>query len=1781
MKRFMLMQLLLLLSLSMFAIGRNDGSNMQNAIDFDWQTQQISATGNREVFYCISLDPIYTMDVPMLSLVLANNTDVQSSVVLTAYLLGEVKNNSYTIPAHDKKVWTKDIPVKMLEKMNADTMYLSIKCSQPMSMDADILEQEDIVSLCERSKPFVSSGMTIAANSEDWYEVDLRTVKLPSHSGKILVLEYKNEGSSPVTMTASRSPECPTTSVTELNTILAAGQLVKDTISRAILDALTTDLMYLQVRANGAVRVRVLEENKPGTESVTGSCKATTIVPSDDDWISIRPTTQSGRGFYKVARVDLIKQRHQPQIVFDNRANSVAATATVDVFFECGMGTGIDYTRHVLNVGAGEMGTMDFAMNMVQSLRPDIDTVYAHVKVSQPMQVQLRMRHIREKDACRYAADFDWVRGHSQHETGVRWYAVDLTDARLNPSDIELTVVNRSGSPVTATAEVAFACPYVDVQSTTRRIGAGDTARHTISYGLFSAMSDPVVYVGVKADGPIWFGGKAVPTVVKEPDPTCLSAMNFDWQNGVIVPAGADRWYRVSLDELRNTELLPSVTIVNRGASSLHINAEMSIECPDSLPNQTRSFTLAPGKILNRAISRDMVNNLDPSIEEVYVHVTGDQEFSIRVEMSQKDAGENCATAIDFNWVSGHDQVADTVIWYAIDLTEAKAAQGYDLSLTLINRSSVAGKVTGEMALSCPYENTTKQSLTLAANAFRTKVIPHQQLMTFDDFIWVRVESNVALHFEAEMIPAAPFTPIYVCSSATPVAFNRLYSQTVDTAWYVVDLSGVTGTDLVPHVVLTNGAAKQTIRAEISYACPVVETMISYTVTLDAGRQVEKILERAMAESIASKYDRAWIRLTGKSAFDFKVDMINPNTGSDCMHARELLPDETVIQAAGTTAWYRVRMDALREPNTKTYAWIGNRDGMSGRVEASLYSECGGEVIQTGSIGLAANGLFDRALTSKTASAFSSEYLYIELYTQREDSIRFTIEPATPIDTIWACQDARELVPNTSYTLAKNAETWYMLDLATIRENYTGNGTFEFVNYSQSDTVEMLAAMEWECPVTYEMEYRTIRIKPGEDYVETLLRSTLEDLTYDTVYLCLISSADVVFRAEFKLERGMECDAALDFDWESKNPYYADKNMWYAVHIDGEALGDHDLCLHADNLGSDAANTRMAVYSNCESATPKLEMTNMVAAGQTSNRVICQDTLAKLGWWPDTTIYVLFQSHQNMRLWIDTIPACRVEEFDTICAGDSLLWHGMMLKQTGVYRDTVDAAYGSKRVYTMKLEVLPNFFITYDGDEYSFCDGDSLIVNGIVFKESAEWTDTVPAANGCHTYLHYVITKKPVYKRVVERQSICDGVPYQWHGRYYSETGTYCDTLQSSLGCDSIVYLVLKNGWSRYDSVHATICEGDTLEVLGTKMYRDGEYPLVHPGTDCPWITRYFVKVQTQLRDTVKHDFYDSICIDGVWYKSNFERVEYQPLDMVCEGSERVHMYIYHATNFYTDTIIDGCEGSAVIYAHPLTGVDRYFYTDTIVRDTLRAGTDQGGLIVRIAKIVFHTTYTVYEKNEITMREGQILSWKSIHLDKLRAPNRNEVFHVDTCYTFTPKPYLCDSVVCVHINVLPRTDTTLFVSICDGKSYTVPPYQYAGRWYTKSFSKAGIYSYTQDNHLGGDSVVTILLTVNPSYDLEVPYTLMVGDSMKVFNPETGRDTTLYAVHSGDNPTKFHSLTQDGCDSLLTIHIYGYDPMAVEDVWGDGEHVTKKLLYHDQLYMIVDDRRYDIMGRRVK
>ena len=192
----------------------------------------------------------------------------------------------------------------------------------------------------------------------------------------------------------------------------------------------------------------------------------------------------------------------------------------------------------------------------------------------------------------------------------------------------------------------------------------------------------------------------------------------------------------------------------------------------------------------------------------------------------------------------------------------------------------------------------------------------------------------------------------------------------------------------------------------------------------------------------------------------------------------------------------------------------------------------------------------------------------------------------------------------------------------------------------------------------------------------------------------------------------------------------------------------------------------------------------------------------------------------------------------------------------GRYGYRFPTQFGCDSIDSLTLIIHPTYefhdtvTICYNETPYTWYNADS----SEVFKNDIYTTGT---------YYKYLQTKDlydSIYVRYVRvipvitdtvRHSMCEGSEYSFNGVRYTKGGTYTDTLRSSLGCDSIVTLLLTVNKPVYIHVPVDIYEGESYMFYGQPYTTSGTYrhSAVTP-EGCDSITELFLTVHPQV-DTI------------------------------------------------------------------------------------------------------------------------------------------------------------------------------------------------------------------------------------------------------------------------------------------------------------------------------------------
>ena len=197
-------------------------------------------------------------------------------------------------------------------------------------------------------------------------------------------------------------------------------------------------------------------------------------------------------------------------------------------------------------------------------------------------------------------------------------------------------------------------------------------------------------------------------------------------------------------------------------------------------------------------------------------------------------------------------------------------------------------------------------------------------------------------------------------------------------------------------------------------------------------------------------------------------------------------------------------------------------------------------------------------------------------------------------------------------------------------------------------------------------------------------------------------------------------------------------------------------------------------------------------------------------------------------------------------------WRGMTLTESGIYYDLVKTEAGEDSIVSIDLTInYPKY--NEDTIHYTVCQNELPVVwnDFAIYNDTSRVVLTTKA--GCDSFIIFRLNILPVYDTMIS-VTTCDS--FEWHGRYFYESGLYADTLQSVLGCDSISRLNLDIKHSSVTKIRRTLCEselpvrwneyefyGDTLivfpsangcdSIIDVKLTVNKEYNLVFDEVAC------------------------------------------------------------------------------------------------------------------------------------------------------------------------------------------------------------------------------------------------------------------------------------------------------------------------------------------------------------
>ena len=625
-----------------------------------------------------------------------------------------------------------------------------------------------------------------------------------------------------------------------------------------------------------------------------------------------------------------------------------------------------------------------------------------------------------------------------------------------------------------------------------------------------------------------------------------------------------------------------------------------------------------------------------------------------------------------------------------------------------------------------------------------------------------------------------------------------------------------------------------------------------------------------------------------------------------------------------------------------------------------------------------------------------------------------------------------------------------------------------------------------------------------------------------------------------------------------------------------------------------------------------------------------------LYFYDDQATHTAYGCDSVIRLDLKVAQTYLIAETREICNGDSILWRGKKIvsesfdyTKAGFTPDTIVPIESPSIIYdSLKTNTLPQCDSVYQLtvtvhpvytilDTIHLCDNDSVIWQGRLYLGNkaiaagktpyrevgvGEFNDvcSLQTIYGCDSicHLHLIVTPSYQFEKI---DTICQsGAPYiiTYGKNTYSFSKTI-DTLlmtPSSTECDSVLRLRLQVNPTYYFRETQTICEGDSVEwqgkwrkgkevertesvgYFGNRMFANDDYTesyLTKEGCDSIHYLHLVVNPRKHTHTDYAMCDYDTYDFNGKIYDHPTAGIYLDTVHLLtqlgCDSVVTLKLKVNPSYQFEKiDTICQSEAPYIITY-----GKNTYSFSKTIDTLLMTPSSTECDSVLRL-RVQVNPTY--YFRETQTICEGDSVEWqgkwrKGKEVERTESVDYfgDRMFANDD-YT---EPYLtkegCDSIYYLHLVVNPRKHTHTDYAMCDYDTY-----DFNGKIY--DHPTAGIYLDTVHllTQLGCDSVVTLRLKVNPSYNFVQTTTVCqdtVNPNWEWIDAEGFSHGTISIAKAGDYYITDPYHTSEGCDSIYGVHlrinpIYRFDSIYTicqneriswQGKWYSGGHLHSEVV----------------------
>lgn len=495
--------------------------------------------------------------------------------------------------------------------------------------------------------------------------------------------------------------------------------------------------------------------------------------------------------------------------------------------------------------------------------------------------------------------------------------------------------------------------------------------------------------------------------------------------------------------------------------------------------------------------------------------------------------------------------------------------------------------------------------------------------------------------------------------------------------------------------------------------------------------------------------------------------------------------------------------------------------------------------------------------------------------------------------------------------------------------------------------------------------------------------------------------------------------------------------------------------------------------------------------------------------------------------------------YDTLCLGESFSKQGFNVTPTTV-GDTVitrvvQTAYNCDSTIVLNLRVNPVYYLT---DAVTTCQSETPYhydAENVDLDVQTPGTRIIyyyhETAAGCDSNITLTLTVTPTYQTVIPLSVCQSATPYQYQNGAIDTTFDVSTPRQETIvyhfetmnQCDSIITLNLTVNPSYSKDTIVSVCDVELPYLWNNdpqySYIASGDYPITYElATGCDSV----INLHLIVHQSFEKDTNIQICEGALPYVFDEQHIfNSQGRYTVsltshfgCDSIYNVQLMVTPSiTHTLTRNICDSelpfvYEDSTFTHAGNFTvvktrpdGCNEITYLTLNVNPTYNTS---ASISICESELPYHVGDSVFNQAGV----------KTVHFSTSRS---------------------CDSAVTVTLTVNPVYTTDIPVTICDNEL----PYHFVNGQIDTSIASVSspttTFSFNLSSVNNCDSVVRLQLTVNPTYERDIPVTICANELPYWFiNGQI--DTTINDVDAQVSTFEFNLATVHNCDSLVRLNL---------------------------------------------